>query len=162
MRKGVAKDFFTLQSLNKDGHRTRSLFMKLAILLIALFFYGCGGDSSSTSTTQTRTFTGQTVATSPTTCEGDSHDFVADDGTITATLTSSTGNTSLVLQICAGGIDNNNCTVNQTAIAVGQSISGTRKGAASQNLKLLPLNCGGGGPAPTTPIQYTVTVTFPG
>ena len=135
---------------------------RVAILLILFGLYGCGGDSPSGSTTQTRTFTGQTRATSPISCEGDSHDIVAEEGTITVTLTSSTGSTSLVLQVCAGGLDNKDCTVNQTVIAVGQSISGARKGGASQNVKLLPLNCGGGGPAPTTPIDYSITVTFQG
>jgi hypothetical protein len=123
----------------------------------------CGGNGPSTPAppvTETRTFMGTTRATSPTSCMSDSHDFQAREGLITVTLVQSTGGTLLVAQVCAGGIDDHNCTINQAPIAVGQTLSGTRKGGADQNLKLLPLNCGGGGPAPDTPIDYTASVSY--
>ena len=103
---------------------------------------------------------GVTRATGPTSCSGDSHDFVASDGVVTVTLVQTTGGTALMVQVCAGGIDDNNSTVNQTRITVGQVISGQRKGGSVQNLKLLPLNCGGAAPPPATPIDYTVTVNY--
>lgn len=103
---------------------------------------------------------GTTRATGPSSCSSDSHDFQASDGLVTVNLVQTTGGTALVVQVCAGGIDDNNCTINQTPIAVGQTLSATRKGGASQNLKLLPLNCGGGGPPPATAIDYTVTVSY--
>jgi hypothetical protein len=103
---------------------------------------------------------GTTRANSATSCSGDSHDFQAGEGAVTPTLVQSTGSTGLTAQVCAGGIDDRNCTINQTPLAVMQTLSGARKGGTSQNLKLLPLNCGGGGPVPPGPIDYTATVTY--
>jgi hypothetical protein len=103
---------------------------------------------------------GTTRAITSTSCSGDSHDFQAADGPISVTLVQVTGATSLVVQVCAGGIDDNNCSINQTPIAVGQTKSGTRRGGADQNLKLLPPNCGGGGPPPPGPVGYTATVSY--
>ena len=127
----------------------------------------CGGGSGGAApppgpaTTETRTFTGTTHANSATSCGGDSHDFEAREGTVAVTLVQSTDGTALSLQVCAGGIDNNDCTINQSRIAVGQTISGARKGVAQQNLKLLPLNCSpAGGPVPAGPIAYTASVSF--
>ena len=110
--------------------------------------------------TTTQTFTGTTRALTPTSCSSDSHDFPAGEGVVTVTLLASTGNLTLGVQVCAGGIDNNNCTINLQPIAVNQSVSGTRKGGASQNLKFLPANCGTGGPAPPGPVQYTARVDY--
>ena len=104
---------------------------------------------------------GTTRATGPTSCSGDSHDIQAQAGAIAVTLVQTTGNTSLVVQVCAGGIDNNDCSLNQTRIAVGQTLNATRKGGATQNVKLLPLNCSPQPqPPPPGPIDYTVTVSY--
>jgi hypothetical protein len=66
----------------------------------------------------------------------------------------------VMLQLCAGGIDDRNCTINQMPIAVGQTLSApSRKGGSSHNLKLLPLYCGSGAPPPPGPITYTVSLT---
>jgi hypothetical protein len=130
------------------------------IILASTLLLSCD-DSSSGPTTDTRIFTGTTMATSPTSCSGDSHTFVAAEGMVTVTLLSSTNNTDLALQVCAGGIDNNDCTINQTRVFIGQVVSGARKGASSQTLVLQPLNCSPvGGPPPPNPIDYTVNVIF--
>jgi hypothetical protein len=130
---------------------------------IALSACGSSGSSAGPSGggSETRTFTGTTWANSATSCGGDSHDFQAGDGTVTLTLVQTTGNVGLSAQVCAGGIDDRNCTINQGPIAVSQTLSGVRKGGTSQNLKLLPANCGGGGPQPPGPVDYTATVTYP-
>jgi hypothetical protein len=135
------------------------LFYPIIILALTLLL-SCD-DSSSGPTTDTRTFTGTTMATGPTSCSGDSHTFVAAEGMVTVTLLTSTDNANLVLQVCAGGIDNGDCTINQTRVFVGQVVSGARKGSSSQTLVLQPINCGpGGGPPPADPISYTVNVVF--
>jgi hypothetical protein len=103
---------------------------------------------------------GTARALSDTSCSGDSHDFVAAEGPIAVTLVQSTGGVGLAIQVCAGGIDNNDCSINLMPIAVGQTVSGTRKGGSQQNLKLNAANCGGGGPPPPAPVGYAVTVTF--
>ena len=135
-----------------------------AQLALAAALWSCGGAGGSSAGpsggTETRTFMGTTRALSATSCTGDSHDFVAGEGPVSVTLVQTTGGTALVVQVCAGGIDNGDCTINQTPIAVNQTVRGTRRGGATQNLKLLPLNCGGGGPIPDGPIVYTATVTF--
>jgi hypothetical protein len=126
------------------------------VILVSGFLYSCD-DSSSGPSTETLTVLGTTRATGPTTCTTHLHPFQAGEGPVTVTLVESTANTSLAVQVCAGGIDNNNCTINQTSIGVGQNVSGTRIGIAAQVLAFEPLNCGGG---PTAPINYTATVTF--
>jgi hypothetical protein len=130
------------------------------IILSVVSLLACD-DSPSGPTTDSRTFTGTTMATSPTSCSGDSHTFAAGDGQVTVTLLTSTDNANLVLQVCAGGIDNNDCTINQTRVFVGQVVSAPRKGSSSQTLVLQPINCGpGGGPPPSNPISYTANVVF--
>jgi hypothetical protein len=141
------------------GMDIRKLFYPIVVLTFTCLV-SCD-DSSTGPSTDTRTFTGTTRATSPTSCAGDSHTFAAGEGMVTATLLNSTDNVTLVLQVCAGGIDNGDCTINQTRVFVGQVVSGTRKGSSSQTLVLQPVNCGpGGGPAPQNPINYTVNVVF--
>jgi hypothetical protein len=108
-----------------------------------------------------QTVTGTTRALTPTSCSSDSHDFSAGEGPVTVTLLQSTDNLTLGVQVCAGGIDNNDCTINLQRIAVNQTVTGYRKGGRSQNLKFLPPNCGGGGPAPPGPVQYTAIVSYP-
>lgn len=103
---------------------------------------------------------GTTTATGPPSCKSDRHDFQAAEGPVTLTLIQSTGNATLVGQVCAGDIDDGNCTINQTPISVGQTLSSPRKGVPSQTLVLQPLNCGGGGPPPAGSIDYTASVTY--
>lgn len=130
----------------------------------ALLATACGGGSSPAppgpTVTDMRTFMGTARATGATSCSGDSHDFAAADGPISVTLNQSTGGIGMAVQVCAGGIDDNNCSINLMPISVGQTVSGTRRGGASQNLKLNAPNCGAGGPPPAGPISYTATVTF--
>ena len=147
----------------------RTAWSILCVAIVGGAVSSCGGGGGGKSPTdggggiQTRTFSGSTQATGPGSCISDSHDFVAAQGVVSVTLVQSTGSTALSVQVCAGGIDNNQCTINQTVIAVGQTLTGTRKGISSQNLKLLPLTCSpAGGPVPPGPILYTVTVTYPG
>jgi hypothetical protein len=138
-------------------------FARATIVLAIGMIASCGGGGPAgpvPPVTEVRTFTGTTRATGASSCTGDHHDFQAREGPITVTSVESSGGASLVAQVCAGGIDDNNCTINQTPIAVGQTLSGTRRGGASQGLVLQPLNCGGGGPPPATPIDYTATVSY--
>jgi hypothetical protein len=130
----------------------------------AMLAASCGGGSTPSppgpTVTDMRTFMGTARALSATSCAGDSHDFDAADGPIVVTLVQSTGAIEMAVQVCAGGIDNNDCSINLTPIVVGQTVNGTRKGGARQNLKLNPPNCGPrGGPVPPGPVDYTVTVT---
>jgi hypothetical protein len=67
---------------------------------------------------------------------------------------------ALAVQVCAGGIDNNNCTINVARIAVGQTLTGRRRGAANQNLKFLAHNCVFGGPVLTQSMTYRGSVTY--
>jgi len=139
---------------------------RVSAVALAAALASCGGGGGTTPTptgppvTQTRTFVGTTRANSPTSCSGDSHDFEAAEGTIAVTLVQSTGGVGMAVQVCAGGVDNNDCTINLRPIAVGQTVNGARKGVPQQNLKLMPANCGGGGPMPQGPVDYTATVTF--
>jgi hypothetical protein len=131
----------------------------------AVLLASCGGGPSSPppagpTVSESRTFNGTTRANSPTSCGGDSHDFTAADGAVSVTLVQSTGGVSMAVQVCAGGVDNNACTINLGPIAVGQTKTGTRQGVAQQNLKLMPANCGGNGPVPAAAVDYTATVTF--
>jgi len=132
------------------------------VAVAAALAASCGGGSTPPrpSVPETRTFMGTARALGPASCTSDSHDFIAADGPISVTLTQSTGGIGMAAQVCAGGIDNNDCSINLMPIAVGQTVSGTRKGGSQQNLKLNPPNCGGGGPTPPGPVDYTVTVTF--
>jgi hypothetical protein len=114
---------------------------------------GGGPATPSSSGPQTLTFTG---VANPS-CQLGGHNFEAADGAIALTLVQSTGNVGLYGQVCAGGIDNNNCSINQTPMVVGQTLTGSRKGASGQNVKMLTLNCGTGA-APPGPVDYTITV----
>ena len=144
---------------------SRPVLRSLVLSVAAGALTACGGGGSDSPTappggTTTQTFMGTTRADGPTSCSGDSHVFEAAAGPVVVTLTQSTDNLTLGAQVCAGGIDNNDCTINLMPLPVGQSRSGDRRGGASQTLKLLAPNCGGGGPVPAGPIQYTATVTY--
>jgi hypothetical protein len=127
--------------------------------VIALALPACGGGSSAAPTrtpvTETQTFMG---AANPS-CQLGGHNFEAAEGAISVTLVQTTGGLGLYGQVCANGIDNNDCSINQTAMTVGQTLAGVRKGASTQNVKMLTLNCGPG-PAPPGPVDYTIRVTY--
>ena len=125
--------------------RTLNGVVAIAALCVGV---GCGGSSgapSPTSTVVTESYSGRTVGTASGSCGGDSHHLSIADGTVSVTLVQSTGGTAMTVQVCANGIDNNNCTINQTRITVGQTLSGARKGGTTQNLKLLSSACVSGG-----------------
>jgi hypothetical protein len=121
---------------------------------------GGGGGITPPPPPTTLNFMGTARATGPTSCTGDSHNFQAADGAISVTLVSTTNHVGMAVQVCAGGIDDNNCSINLTPIAEGQTINGARRGAAGQNLKFNTANCGGNGPVPADPVQYTARITF--
>ena len=132
------------------------------VALLALS--GCGDGYTEPTPTPavpvTKTFTGSTTHTSASGCGGDSHNFSAAGGAIIVTLVATSDPAAaLSVQVCANGIDNRNCSINQQRITVGQTLSGTRIGDATQNLKALPNNCVFGGPLDTTPRTYTFTLT---
>ena len=103
---------------------------------------------------------GTARATGPLSCSGDSHEFVAAAGAISVTLNGTTGGVGMAVQVCAGGIDDNACSIPLVPIAVGQTVTGTRRGASGQTLKFNTANCGGGGPAPAEPVNYTATLEY--
>jgi hypothetical protein len=135
------------------------------LLLVAATASGCGGGSTSPSPTasptplgitETVTFTG---AANPS-CQGGGHTFQTADGVVTLTLVETTEGVGLYGQVCAAETgDNNACTVNQTRMAVGETLSGPRRGSATQVVKMLTLNCGPG-PTPPAPVQYTIRLTY--
>ena len=107
------------------------------------------------------TLSGTTTQSGPGSCGGDSHNVVAAAGEMSVRLVSTSDPAAaLSVQVCAGGIDNRDCTINQQKIVVGQTLTGMRKGDAGQNLKLLPHNCVFGGPVTTTPVTYTAALTY--
>ena len=112
--------------------------------------------------TTTQSFNGTTRQTGVNSCTSDSHAFTAQDGPVAVLLQETSDPAgALAVQVCAGGVDNNNCSVNVTRIAVGNTVGGTRKGTSNQELKLLPHSCVFGGPFDTTvPITYRVQVTY--
>lgn len=141
---------------------TRSL---LAALTLALTACGGGGGGSPTAppappTTVTVDFTGNTRASSPTSCGGDRHSFDAAQGPISVTLMSTTGNVGLSAQLCAGDVAGPDCTIPRRPIALGQMLTAERRGVSSQTLSLLTANCGGGGPAPVGEVTYAVRVSY--
>ena len=103
---------------------------------------------------ETVTFTG---AANPS-CQGGGHEFVAQEGQVSVTLVQTTGGVGLYGQACADGIDTN-CTIPQTRMEVGQTLSGARKGNARHSVKMLTLNCGTA-PPPPGPVDYTIRVTY--
>lgn len=137
------------------------------VVLLGLLLTACGGSGTSptpppqASGPVTVAFSGTTRQTGAGSCGGDSHDFTSADGSVTVRLEETSDPAgALSVQVCAGGIDNRDCTINQQRIAVGQSLTGARKGIATQNLKLLPHNCVFGGPFdPAAGVTYRVSVT---
>lgn len=134
-------------------------------LCLALAACGGGGGGGGTPTAptppsaQNLVVTGTTRAVSATGCASDNHAFLAADGEISVTLQQTTGGIALATQVCAGN-DDNNCSINTTRIAVGETVRGTRRGGEQQNMKFLTLNCGGNEPPPPTPIEYRATIQY--
>jgi hypothetical protein len=133
-------------------------------IVLACLAAGCGGSASSPSPAQTTPFTqtfSGTTRTASGTCTGDSHDFPAAAGDIAVKLAETSDPAgALSVQVCAGGIDNGNCSIKQQKITVGQTITGARVGSSPQNLKFLGHNCVFGGPTVTEPISYRADVTY--
>jgi hypothetical protein len=57
-------------------------------------------------------------------------------------------------------VDTGGCSIRQQPIQVGQTVSGARVGAPGQTLVFNPANCGGNGPRPPGPVEYTATLTY--
>lgn len=135
--------------------------------LVAMLTLACGGSGGSTPTAPqapptptTAEFMGRTTASSATSCGGDRHAFDAQAGPIGVQLLSTTGSVGLSVQLCAGDIAGPDCTIPRRPIGLGETVTAERRGTSSQTLSLLTANCGGNGPAPTGPVDYTVRVTY--
>ncbi len=101
------------------------------------------------------------MQSSATTCGGDSHSLTigAGDASVQLIETSDPAG-ALSVQLCPGSNDSSTCTIKQQRISVGQTLSGTRAGAAAQTLKFLPFQCVFGSGFDPTPITYRVSVTY--
>jgi len=144
---------------------SRAAVAVTSFALAGILLGACGGGGGSptappTPTLRTVAVSGTSTATSANSCSGGSHDFLAAEGPISITLNTTSGGVGMGVQVCAGGIDNNNCSINLVPIAVGQTITGTRRGDAGQTLKFNTANCGGAGPAPANPVNYTATLSY--
>jgi len=142
-----------------------STFLSVAGISCVLVTTAACGSSPSGPSGQpqpvTETVTGSTRQTGPNSCTSDSHDFMAADGEIRVTLLETSDPAgALAVQICAGGIDNNNCTINVTRITAGQTLTSSRRGTANQNLKFLAHNCVFGGPVLSQAMTYRASVTY--
>jgi hypothetical protein len=147
---------------------SRAALRSILLTVSAATLASCGGGDDSPTSPQpsgtiTTTFRGTTRATGPMSCSGDSHSFRAAAGPVSVTLNESTGNVTLGVQVCVDSVDDNNCTINLMPIAVGSTATGTAgAGLRTQVLKMNAPNCGGGGPVPPGPVEYTVTVVYKG
>lgn len=135
--------------------------------LAATLTLACGGSGGSTPTSPpapptptTAEFMGRTTASGASSCGGDLHVFDAQAGTIGVQLLSTTGSVGLSVQLCAGNAAGPDCTISRRPIGLGETVTAERRGASSQTLSMLTANCGGNGPAPTGPVDYTVRVTY--
>jgi hypothetical protein len=138
-----------------NGVLTTGRAMAACTVASALACGGGGGGPATPNPSGPQTVTFMGVANPS--CQLGGHNFEAGDGAIALTLVQSTGSVGLHGQVCAGGIDNNDCSINKTPMVVGQTLTGSRKGASSQNVKMLTLNCGVGA-APPGPVDYTITI----
>jgi hypothetical protein len=146
----------------------------LALISVLLLVAGCGSSSPTpgpsptptpgsggTPVQVTETYSGSTVQTAATSCGGDSHDITATDGDISVRLTATSDPAgALSIQVCGGGVDDSNCSIRQQRIAVDQTLVGAKRGASTQNVKLLPYACVFGGTPAGAPVTYTVSVTY--
>ena len=105
---------------------------------------------------------GTTRQTAINSCSGDSHTFSAAAGQISIRLNATNDpNAVLSVQVCSGANESApNCAVEQQRIAVGQTLSGLRVGAADQTLKFLPFACVFTSTLGTSPITYTASLTY--
>lgn len=141
--------------------RARTLVAAVAMALSLACGGGGGGTPTSPPTVRTQTFSGTTESTAPGGCSPSANDFiVADGGTVQVRLDQSGDAFGLRVQVCAGGLDDNKCTINPVKIAIGATVSGVRKGGASQRVSFLRLGCSGGAPFVAGETTFTATVTY--
>jgi hypothetical protein len=111
--------------------------------------------------TVTQTVSGVTTSVAIGSCSPSANDFtVAVGGSVQVKLDASGDAGGLKVQLCADGLDNNDCTINLQSVGVGASVSGVRKGSARQVLSFLRLGCTGQGPFVAGATTYTATVTY--
>jgi hypothetical protein len=95
---------------------------------------------------------------------GNGHAFEAGEGTVTVTVVAASGD--VAAQICHPTAVNHatDCTIPPFApIAVGASVSAALKGGRQQLLKFVPAACNDPAfAAPSGPVTYTATFTYPG
>ena len=140
---------------------------RLALAATLVIAGACGGGYSNNNQTPTtppapvtESFSGTTTQSGQGACGGDSHNVTTREGAISARLVQTSDPAqALSIQICANGIDNRNCSINQQKIDVGQTLNGTRIGDAVQNVKLLPHSCVFGGDIVPS-VTYTVAITY--
>ena len=138
----------------------------LGVGAAAVLAVACSGSSNNNSpapapVTTTQVFTGTTTQAATGGCTGDSHNFEAKEGAISVRLVETSDPAgALSVQVCAGGIDNGNCSIRQQKILVNQTLTGSRIGISTQNLKMLGHSCVFGGPPATSPISYRVELTY--
>jgi hypothetical protein len=142
---------------------------RLAVSLAILSAASCGGGGGGTGPTgpspavqTTESFSGTTTQSAVNACGGDSHNITAQEGDIAVRLVATSDPSGMLsLQVCPSGVDSGgNCTIPQQRIAVGQTLNGARKGTPLQNIKPLPFACVFTGAVNTTPMTYTLSVTY--
>jgi hypothetical protein len=143
--------------------------MKRALLPLIVLAVSCGGSSGGggnpiapavlTVEAYGGSVTASTVAGG---CNSGSHNFVAQEGTISVRLDGTNAAAQdMSIQICPGQDIPSLCTLPQQRIIVGQTLSAPRNGGANQTLKLLRMDCVGAGQTQvSTPITYATTLTY--
>ena len=145
--------------------------MKRALIFLVALAAACGSSggpgavtgtpTAPSSVTTTAALTGTTRQTSVNGCTGDSHPLTVADGSFAITLLETTDTAAaLSVQVCPASGDNGVCTIKQQRINVGQTLTGSRVGGASQVVKMLPFKCVFTSELDTTPVTYKVTVTY--
>lgn len=134
-------------------------------LLLSFLLSACGGGSSGGPTTAPAVLTVEThtgsIAPSTLGCNSGDHTFTAREGTISVRLdATSAADQSVSAQICAGADVAGQCTISQQRLTVGQTLSGTRVGAAGQTLKLLRQDCVSSAQQASAPVTYSTTLTY--
>lgn len=137
-----------------------------ALVALALLLAACGGGGGGSPTSNptpvVTSISGTTTSTAPGSCSANvTHDFLVAAGTtFQITLDASGDAAGLMVQVCAGGLDNNDCTINLQSIAVGGSLSGARRGGESQNVKFLRKGCAGTEPFVAGATTFAATVAY--
>jgi hypothetical protein len=147
------------------------MMLRHATAVLALLgLAGCGGGGSSTPTTMPsgpalETFSGTASVSATGGCSNTTeHSFQSGEGTIAVTLTQSTGNAGVAVQVChpSATAHDAQCTVPPFArIGVGEATRAPLKGGRSQVLTIYPVTCGQAGTHPAATVSYTVTVEHP-